>query len=114
MEICTSINDRFNEVFKKLKKDGLIKNKTSLANDIGTYNHIISAIMKGKRSITLVQLKKLCEKFNVNANYVLGLSDKIYKPKPLIIELTERSMDAIKKLEVLSKDINLFVENHKQ
>ena len=63
------INDRFKEMFYNLTKSGLIKSKSQLAGELGTYNHIISAILNGKRSPTLEQLSRLITKYNLDANY---------------------------------------------
>lgn len=71
-------NQRFAHVYETLKKDKKIKNKNDIAQILGTYNHIIGKILKGERGVTVEQLGKLCDTFNVDANYLMGLSEKIY------------------------------------
>ena len=55
----------------KLKK---IKSKSDIAAKLGTYNHIINNILKGERNVTIDQLNKLIELYDINANYVFGCS----------------------------------------
>lgn len=71
-------NQRFALVYETLKKDKKIKNKNDIAQILGTYNHIIGKILKGERGVTVEQLSKLCDTFNIDANYLMGLSETIY------------------------------------
>ncbi len=66
------VNQRFKEVYKYLEKHNLIKGKSDIAKELGTYNHVINSILKGKRNITVDQLNKLFEIYNVNANFLFG------------------------------------------
>ena len=70
--INNPVNQRFREVFKVLKEKNLIKGKSDIARVLGTYNHVINSIVKGKRNITVDQLNKLFDTYHVNANYIFG------------------------------------------
>ena len=70
--INNPVNKRFREVYKALDENNLIKGKSDIARELGTYNHVINSILKGKRNITVDQLNKLFEIYNVNANYIFG------------------------------------------
>jgi phage repressor protein C with HTH and peptisase S24 domain len=70
--INNPVNKRFREVYKALDENNLIKGKSDIARELGTYNHVINSILKGKRNITVDQLNKLFEVYNVNANYIFG------------------------------------------
>jgi phage repressor protein C with HTH and peptisase S24 domain len=70
--IDNPVNKRFREVYKALDSNNLIKGKSDIARELGTYNHVINSILKGKRNITVDQLNKLFEIYNVNANYIFG------------------------------------------
>lgn len=72
------VNQRFKLVHDTLERAGLIKSKSDLASKLGTYNHIIHNILNGKRSITVEQLNKLCEVFEVDANYMFGLNENMF------------------------------------
>lgn len=72
------VNQRFQEVYERLKEDGQIKSKSDIATHLGTYNHVINSILKGKRNITLEQMNKLVESYKVNANYLFGRSDEMF------------------------------------
>ena len=72
------VNKKFHEVFDELEKSNKIKGKSDLAAKLGTYNHVVNSILKGDRNITVEQMHKLFETYNINANYLFGLSDDIY------------------------------------
>lgn len=62
------VNQRFKKVFETLERRNLIKSKSDIAEKLGTYNHVINSILKGDRSITVEQLNKLFDVYNINAN----------------------------------------------
>ena len=68
------VNQRFREIYESLERSKAIKGKSDLASKLGTYNHVINSILKGKRNITIEQLSKLFDIYNINANYLFGLS----------------------------------------
>jgi phage repressor protein C with HTH and peptisase S24 domain len=72
------VNKKFHEVFDELEKSNKIKGKSDIATKLNTYNHVINSILKGDRNITVEQMHKLFETYNINANYLFGLSDNIY------------------------------------
>ncbi len=77
------VNQRFKEVYQELEHRSLIKGKSDLANELGTYNHIINSILKGQRNITIEQLNLLFLKYNVNANFIFGLNDTMFMEQAL-------------------------------
>lgn len=72
-------NRRFNEVYETLKTEKKFKNKTEMAQRLGTYNHVVNLILKGERGVTVEQIGKLCETYGINANYLMGFSDVMYQ-----------------------------------
>ena len=72
------VNQRFKEVYRQLEASRRIKGKSDIAKKLGTYNHVVNAILKGKRNITIDQLQRLCEAYEVNANYLFGATDSIF------------------------------------
>src|SRR5690606_26795358 len=73
------VNQRFKKVFETLERRNLIKSKSDIAEKLGTYNHVINSILKGDRSITVEQLNKLFDVYNINANYLFGRSDELFQ-----------------------------------
>lgn len=73
------VNQRFRKVFEELEKRHSIKGKSDIAKQLGTYNHVINSILKGERNITVEQLHKLFEIYQVDANYLFGFSDQMFK-----------------------------------
>ncbi|MEM9888519.1 MAG: LexA family transcriptional regulator [Bacteroidota bacterium] len=85
-----TVNQRFKAVYEALENLQLIKGKSDIANELGTYNHIINSILKGQRNITIDQLSQLFDTYSVNANYLFGLSDEMFTASG---KLESRSMD---------------------
>ncbi len=75
----STTNRRFNEVYETLKAEKKFKNKTEMAQRLGTYNHVVNLILKGERGVTVEQIGKLCETYGINANYLMGFSDVMYQ-----------------------------------
>lgn len=73
------VNQRFKDVFYELEQLNLIKGKSDIAKHLGTYNHVINSILKGQRNITVDQLHRLFETYGIDANYLFGLSDEMFK-----------------------------------
>ena len=73
------VNQRFRNVFEKLEEKKLIKGKSDIAKHLGTYNHVINSILKGDRNITVDQLHKLFETYDIDANYLFGFADVVFK-----------------------------------
>ncbi|MFZ4543813.1 MAG: S24 family peptidase [Saprospiraceae bacterium] len=72
-------NKRFVEAYNVLKADKKLKTKNDIARELGTYNHVIGQILNGERGITVDQIGKLCKTYDIDANYLLGISDAMYK-----------------------------------
>lgn len=77
--IENKVNIQFRAVYNQLKEEGKIKSKSDIALKLGTYNHIINSILKGKRNITLEQMNKLIEIYGINANFLFGESEEMYE-----------------------------------
>lgn len=73
------VNQRFKRVYEELEAQVRIRGKSDLAEQLGTYNHVVNSILKGKRNITIDQLAKLFEHYGVNANYLFGLSEQMFR-----------------------------------
>jgi len=87
------VNQRFKSVYEELERRRLIKGKSDIAKRLGTYNHVVNSILKGQRNITVDQLWKLFGAYEVNANYLFGLSDDIFLPSARILDtLPTRSL----------------------
>ncbi len=72
------VNQRFRALYEELYRQGRIRGKSDIAEKLGTYNHVINSILKGQRNITIEQLSKLFDHYQANANYVFGLSNKMF------------------------------------
>ncbi|MEZ4952039.1 MAG: S24 family peptidase [Saprospiraceae bacterium] len=73
------VNQRFREAFSALEEKRLIKGKSDIAKQLGTYNHVINSILKGDRNITVEQLHKMFEIYGIDANYMFGFAAEMFK-----------------------------------
>jgi len=71
------VNIKFREIYTYLEENRLIRGKSDIAKKLGTYNHVVNSILKGKRNITVDQINRLIEAYNINANYVFGCSTEM-------------------------------------
>ncbi len=81
---------RFKNVYNFLYDNNQIRGKSDLAKKLDTYNHVINDILKGKRNVTVDQLNKLFSIFNINANYLFGLSDELFLDGETVLKLPTR------------------------
>ena len=73
----STVNQQFKMVYAYLESNKLIKGKSDIAKQLGTYNHVVNSILKGERNITIEQLNKLVELHGINANYMFGSSPQM-------------------------------------
>jgi len=87
------VNQRFKAVFEELERRRMIKGKSDIAKRLGTYNHVINSILKGQRNVTVDQLGKLFNTYEIDANYLFGLSEDLFLPTAQALEdLPTRSL----------------------
>jgi hypothetical protein len=72
------VNQRFRIIFAELEKSSLIRGKSDIATKLGTYNHVINSVLKGERNVTVEQMGKLLELFNLRADFLFGISDEMF------------------------------------
>lgn len=103
------VNQRFREVYEELEKNNLIKGKSDIAKELGTYNHVVNSILKGQRNITVDQLNRLFSLYNINANFLFGNSDTMFldgysaKGEIPIRSLDERQHDGRRNIALVSQ-----------
>ncbi len=72
------INRNFRKVFEELSVRKIIKGKSDIAKKLDTYNHIINNILKGDRNITVDQILKLSNQYDVSPDYMFGKSENMF------------------------------------
>jgi Peptidase S24-like len=85
------VNQRFRKIFAALEKLSLIRGKSDIAAKLGTYNHVINSVLKGERNITVEQMGKLIDLFNLRADFLFGISDEMFVGGIAARPNTERS-----------------------
>jgi hypothetical protein len=69
---------RFGLVVSKLKESGIVQYRKEVTAALDTYPHILGAIIRGDRAITIKQVGLLYEKYGVNINYLFGTSEVMF------------------------------------
>ena len=64
-----------------LKLQKKILTTKEFAESIGMLNSTISRVPQGKCHFTVEQISVICKKYNVNANFVFGLDDIVFRDK---------------------------------
>ncbi len=72
------VNQRFRKIYAELEKSSLIRGKSDIAAKLGTYNHVINSVLKGERNITVEQMGKLIDLFNLRADFLFGISEDMF------------------------------------
>ena len=75
------ISQQFAKLVDCLLESGKIKNKSQLARVMDSYNHVVSDIMKGRRNLTLDQINALVAEYDLDVNYLFGVSDNMFSSK---------------------------------
>lgn len=70
----------YNEILKELREDKDLYQK-EIANILETTQQYYSEYENGKRPLPIDHLKTLCIFYNVSADYILGLPEKLPYPK---------------------------------
>lgn len=72
---------KYTQRMKDLREDADLK-QTAVAKEIGISQQYYSQYEMGKRELPIRHLIKLCQFYNVSADYILGFTDKkIQLPK---------------------------------
>jgi hypothetical protein len=101
--IDNTVNQRFRLVYDQLKEEGKIKSKSDIASQLGTYNHVVNSILKGKRNITLDQMNKLIDIYGVNANFLFGGSNQMFDGyEDMHIPLTQKIFEGQKNITLVN------------
>lgn len=73
------IRQRFVKVYERLIIDKKVKNTNQFAIGVGTTHSVISLIIQGKRKASITMIELLVNKYNIDANYLFGQSQSIYR-----------------------------------
>ena len=53
-------------------------------SEIGILRQTVSKIKKGTAHFTVNHIENICKKYNVNANWIFGITDSVYNTKDSI------------------------------
>lgn len=68
---------RMLQLIDVLKKRGDIRFRKEFCDTIGLLKQNLVNIKKGTQYFTVEHIRKACKEYNINANWVIGLSDQI-------------------------------------
>ena len=74
----TTPDQRIIELIAYLKYMKKVKSAVEFCQNIGFYRQNLRNVRLGTQSFTIDHIEKICKIYDVNANWILGLSDKLY------------------------------------
>jgi DNA-binding XRE family transcriptional regulator len=69
--LLSQVTKRFNQIVKILEDKHAIKSRSNLAEILDTHRQSLNEIFNEKRNVTIELISKLCEKFHVNASFII-------------------------------------------
>lgn len=69
------------KIIELLKLQKRILSTKEFADEIGMLNSTISRIPQGKCHFTAEQILIICKKYNVNANFIFGFEEVVFRDK---------------------------------
>ena len=69
----------FVKVYERLIQDQKVQNKNQFAISLGTTHSVVSLILRGERKVSMTMFNKLVNAYNVDANFLFGQSQSIYR-----------------------------------
>lgn len=67
------------KVYERLIQDQKVQNKNQFAISLGTTHSVVSLILRGERKVSMTMFNKLVNTYNVDANFLFGQSQSIYR-----------------------------------
>ncbi|WP_073180919.1 helix-turn-helix domain-containing protein [Cruoricaptor ignavus] len=69
---------RMLELITILKTNGTIRFAQQFCDAVGLSKQHLSAIKSGRLKFSAEHIEKACREYDINANWILGLSEKMY------------------------------------
>lgn len=82
--ILAPIDQRMFQLLALLLEKETIRYQTEFCEAIGIDKRTLPNIRKGKQYFTRDHIKKACEAYGVNANWIFGLSEEMFREKAQI------------------------------
>lgn len=73
------IRQAFVKVYERLIQDQKVQNKNQFAISLGTTHSVISLILRSERKVSMTMFNKLVNTYNIDANFLFGQSQSIYR-----------------------------------
>lgn len=70
------------DLIATLISQGRVDNTADFCDQVGMHKQSITEIKKGIRHFNVKQIGEICDRFNVNANYIFGFSGNKFRAKP--------------------------------
>lgn len=72
-------DERMLELIDILKDAGIVRFKVDFYNTLGIMRQNVREIQKGIRSFTPEQIRIACVTYNIDANWVFGITDTVFR-----------------------------------
>ncbi len=73
-----NFDERILKLIDLLRFEKKIKSEADFCRKIEMLPQRLTKIRNKKQYFTAVNIQKICEEFNVNANWIFGIQDKVY------------------------------------
>lgn len=80
-------NERILRLIDLLKFQKNIKTLNQFCDEVGVIRQTISKIRNEEAGFTVAHIEMICKKYNVNANWIVGIDKKVFRTEDSI-ELT--------------------------
>lgn len=101
MKKNTALENRLVILLRRLKSSKTILSDADFCDNIGLDRTNFPKIKKGAFKLTLSQVISICESYNVNANWLLGLDEspvfRTQKGKKKVVELLKDALQLLEK-----------------
>lgn len=69
------------KLIQLLKFQKVIKSDKQFDESINTIAGTVSKVSKGKTHFTVTHIETICERYNVNANFIFGFDEVVFRDK---------------------------------
>lgn len=88
---------RMLQVIEILRANGDIQLRQEFYDTIGIARQTIYNIRQGTQYFTVDHIQKACKQYNINSNWILGLSDEVFREQAAIHFISEGAKKATEK-----------------
>ena len=86
-------DNRIIELIDRLIAAGTIASRQEFLDTIGMLKQNYTEVVNGKRSFRMEHISKACREYDVNANWIMGIDEQVFRTKKRTISQTGNSVE---------------------